>query len=1053
MQHWLNMQLARQQGIAMNLHFPLPVRFLWDTARVLLGSDNVPAQSPYRREVLMWRIDALLQSDAFLQTDQASVVSRYWHTPEGREAQASQRLQFATALADVYEQYLMYRPDWLAAWEANQTVLTDQPHEAWQALIWRLLVAQQPLHPADLLKQALTALAQGQNVAALPQRIIVFAINTMAPSMVQFFDALAEYCDIHIFHLNPSVNYWGEAKSDKERARQLRAQGIARWCEQEQDNPFLGNLGKQGRDLFNLLTALDSFEVSAFDTAPPDEPEHASRLLTFIQQDILHASSPSGGQTLAEKDDSVSIVKAHSSLREVQGLHDFLLGIMQRNPTIRPSDIVVMCPAIEQYAPLIDATFQRVGTPLQSDSPVPRIPCSIADRSVLDAEPLIAAFLDLLTLPDSRFEVSKIMDYLRLEALQAKFGLSSDDLALMQHWLGQAHIHWGINAHHKAAITDTAVNDERYSWQWGLERLLVGMACADQEVLYDNLLTLPDVEGQQSVVLGKLMQLLEQLAHYAGQLKQWRSAEDWRDYLQLLRDSCFSPTRADTDSWESIGRALADLAAQCEEAGYEGELSLQQIREVLLKRFSSPDAGNHFMTGQVTFCSMLPMRSIPFKVVCILGLNDGEFPRQSQPISIDLMAQTARRLGDRSRRLEDRYLFLEALISARQHFYLSYQANSEQDNSERQPSLVLAEFVSVLEQGYGWHESRARQLALHPFSTGAFVPSAPSFEAGWFRLAQTLASEQKPADTDYVKLDNVNLPAACTVEQWARAFSDPLATFANQQLGVYLDEMAPLLNDAEPFVEDALTRYQVLWGLTDASLTSQNTHAVVERYLLSGDLPQNPVSDEKVTRWQDAVEALVGKIGLRDAEPHEVRWQGKNQTLTASLWQGANTLKLWHTGSQSGRRMMAQWFSLLCANALGNEQSLECFYIAWKRGEHEIRKARFTALPANEAEALLTEYEAVFATILSQPYPCYWEAANGLLKSAGDVLLPEWQHTDEANREWQRIVAGNSFQKGLIDNAYVRWFYPQGLGLDKVPLSTMDALFRPLKAALKDSKA
>ncbi|WP_278384589.1 exodeoxyribonuclease V subunit gamma, partial [Alteromonas mediterranea] len=278
MQHWVSMQMANEHGVAMNIDYPLPVRFMWNTARIVLGADKVPKQSPYRREVLTWRIDDVLQDNALMDSDAFEQVNKYWQSAGSEQEQGLQRLQLATALADVYEQYLLYRPDWLFKWEKNERAVFDDM-EVWQSEIWRILAKDQPLHPARLHQMTLEALEAGNVPANLPKRVIVFAINTMAPQLIAFFDALAQHIDIHIFHLNPSVNYWGEAKSSSEQAKLLRLEGLKKWMEEDQSNPLLGNLGKQGRELFNLLTELDTFEISAFDSpdfesAGEGEDEH-----------------------------------------------------------------------------------------------------------------------------------------------------------------------------------------------------------------------------------------------------------------------------------------------------------------------------------------------------------------------------------------------------------------------------------------------------------------------------------------------------------------------------------------------------------------------------------------------------------------------------------------------------------------------------------------------------------------------------------------------------------------------------------------------------------
>jgi len=1011
MQHWISMQLAREQGVAMNIDFPLPVRFMWNTARAVLGSDTVPKQSPYRREVLVWRIDKLLQDSSLMAAPAFEDVLRYWQRAGSEQEQGVQRLQLATALADVYEQYLLYRPDWLFAWENNERIVFNDM-EIWQSEIWRQLTQSEPLHPARLHQLTLDALSHGTAPSQLPQRVVVFAINTMAPQLIAFFDALAQHTDIHIFHLNPSVNYWGDAKSDSELAQQLRMEGLEKWMSNEQSNPLLGNLGKQGRELFNLLTELDTFEISAFDAPSMEEntltssSEPASGLLEYIHHDILHAApaQPKREEALKKEDDSVTIMCAHSALREVQVLHDHLLYWLSQDKTRTPSDILVMCPAIENYAPFVDAVFHRVGTKPLRESEAVRLPCSIADRSPMDAEPLIAAFMALLQLPDSRFGVSDIMDYVQLDAVQKRFNITQGDIDQILVWLKQAHIHWGLDSQHKSFVSEGVTEQDAYSWWWGLRRLLMGMLAPDKEWVVDNLLTIPDVEGQSALVLGKLIEIVDLLGTFADQLNTPRTPAIWADVLLELRDACFKPTKEQERSWDLIAKVAADLAARCEEAEYDYTLSLRQVRELLLNRFSSPDAGNHFMTGQVTVCSMLPMRSIPFKKVCILGLNDSEFPRKSTPLGLDLMAGPARRLGDRSRRLEDRYLFLEAIISTRESLYLSYQGNDVKNNSERQPSLVLAEFLDMLALGYQVPLSRyVTHAPLHPFSEANFMGRMASFEKGWLRLAKALHSQKRSPDdggatgekhasvepttnsaptialSDGQEAKDLRLSSA----QIARGFKDPLAFFAQQRLGVNLSHSAELLDNSEPFETNALIRYQVLDAIftspMDARGNDENTlysEQVAEFARLRGDIPDNPVAQDELNMWKEGAHALTQAMGPVDSDVKRASFTGKHITFTASAYEGADSLIALSAGKVNDIKALEYFISQLvfCSEEERQRYShypLDIYFCDWEKGETKLMKRRCMPMDKDIAAQILLFIEALFIRLYTTPTPLY----------------------------------------------------------------------------------
>ena len=1052
MQHWVNMELAKHHGVAMNLDFPLPVRFMWNAARAILGEDTVPRKSPYRREILTWRIDDLIQRPEIQSLPEFSEVNAYWKGIESTQEQGLQRLQFSTAMADVYEQYLMYRPEWLLAWEAGESVNLPSSMEPWQGALWRALVNQNPLHPAGLLQSALQKLKQGTVPEGLPSSVIVFAINTMAPQFVQLLEALSSHMDIHIFHLNPSVNYWGDAKSRGEQARILREQGIEKWMSESQSHPLLGNLGKQGRELFNLLTELNTFEVSAFDLPPIEDKSLKQTLLQRVQNDILHAELSNDP---IEADESLIVVSAHSALREVQLLHDHLLHWLSQDSGRSPSDILVMCPAIENYAPFVDSIFQRVGT-FSPSREVPRLPCSIADRSPLDANPLVSAFISLLSLPDSRFGVVDIIDYLQLPAIQRKFDFSQDDVSQMTVWLHKAHVHWGLNGHHKAAISGLkeANEEEIYTWWWGLKRLLLGMAASDSETLVDGLLTLPDVEGQNTLVLGKLIDLVGALQHQAQELEQARTAKEWHACLVALLDACFDIDSKEQSTWDMLANVCADLELRCEEAEYTSQLNLNQVRMLLLNRFSSPDAGNHFMTGQVTVCSMLPMRSIPFKKVCILGLNDGEFPRQSTPMGLDMMAQSSRKMGDRSRRLEDRYLFLEALISARDSIYLSYQGNNVRNNNERQPSLVLGELLDVLTNGYGLSTSNiVKHAALHPFSEGNYTGGTPSHEAGWLRLTKAIRS-QNSSHESLDKIESVELSDGYHVSEIANGFDDPLAYFGRNVLGVYLSQPHIELDSSEPFDVNSLVRYQVVDKLLDDLVVNSaqqcQSYDGIALATMRGDIPQTPATKITTQVWKDATTALQIALGDLPEEPSQVVWHGEQFEIQGQVWIRDDVSVNYCPTAISDKRSFAFYLSHLCLCASGTQLPCDVYFPVWEKGEYTIKITRYAVVEPQVATEMLAIVETLFTQLHRCPLPIYLGLINTLVKKAGKNDVFEYLDSAQANDDlvnWQ--TQADRGANIATDNPYLAWLLPEGIEMAHIHHTQVFALISHLASIRK----
>jgi len=926
MQHWLNLAIAKERGISMNMRYALPAQYLWRLIRTLASDDNVPEQSPYSREVLTWRIYALLATKQIIEDTDFSPATQYWQQSETDQIFSShenlKRYQLAQQMADLYEQYLIFRPQWLDAWQKDDKLTALSSDNKWQAKLWRLLIEQLPYNPVELLNDAISNIESKllADPMILPKRLSFFGINSMAPLWLTFINALSDYIEVNFFHLNPCFSYWGDIISEKQAFDKL-----SHWSHGVDDthifigNPLLANLGQQGREFLALLQDYSTVDVELFVEASVEtssqnddsEQKPIQHILHHLQNDILTLNDAT--QTpIKQIDDSVTIVSCHSALREVQALHDYLLHQFNdsasndenRKGRLTPKDVLVMCPQIEQYAPYVNAVFTRGWQELNDE--VPPLPCSIADRSAKDSDPLIAAFSELLTLPDSRFQVSQLLSFLRLPAVANKFSINDEDCEKITLWLEQATVHWGLDLSHKAQLLGKQANNS-FTWQQGLSRLLRGFAFSDHENVYQEQLLLPTVEGDDAVLLGQLMLFVEQLQHFSQQLTTPRTVVAWQQFLLKQLDLLFTTSHVySTDvnhqqinsqienSLAIIEQAISSLVEYCTHAHFDEKIDLAIVVDFLNNHFSQGDASRQFMIGQVTFCSMLPMRSIPFKIIAVLGLNDGEFPRQRQPLGFDLMAQNTAVLGDRSRRGDDRYLFLEAIISARKALYLSYQGRNIKNNSEKQPSLVLKELMDYLTQGYGWafnHHAlpenskiQLQQIPMQPFSEENYLADnalstvKASFDANWFKLSQNTPDTVFKDNALATLIIHAEVPSLTLLEanEIIRFFQHPSKVFAQQTLNLFLDSSKVELDDVEPFSADYLESYLLKQQLlsaslqrhhdVDASIESANVEQVIQMAKLSGKFPDLPTTQDHFDTWLDETEQFSQAIIHHDCD-------------------------------------------------------------------------------------------------------------------------------------------------------------------------------------------
>ncbi len=1012
MAHWLNMRLAEhpQRRVAMNLEYPLPVTQMWSLIRAILGSDRVPERSAYQREVLAWRIFEQLGAPGVADDPVFAEPNRYWQAQSERQ-QPLRRFQLAEELADLYEQYQMYRPDWILAWDDGQG-------SDWQAQLWRRLVAAEPGHPLQLLEEARQRLAQPAE--ALPQRLFVFGINTLAPLWLEFMRAVSDHSgvDFHILYLNPSDEYWGDLVSEKQQARQ-RARWLAEHEGEDADllpleagNPLLSGLGQQGQQFVRLLSEVADLETPLF-TEPGDET-----LLAQLQRDVLHLRD--GREAPAPHDDgSIEIVSAHSPLREVQALHDWLLHRFNEDPDLKPRDVVVMCPNVERYAPFVEAVFAGREEDLEENAPP--LPCSIADRNPGLAEPATAAFLELLSLPDARFQVSQIIGWLQVPAIRARFGLDDEQVQRLTEWLQVAHVHWGLDADHKAQWVDGSASD-RYSWGEGLERLLLGFAWGDEEVILGDRLLVPHIEGEDALILGRLIAFLRTLKAVRQEMRQSRTVPDWQAFLhERLRSAVFHSGGEHEAVQEDLREVIRELGEHAGRAGFKEAVPLSVIRHRVEGSLQVPArTGRQFLTGQVTVCSMVPMRSIPFRVIAVLGLNDGDFPRQRPPLGFDRMADDRPRPGDRSRRGDDRYLFLEALLSARDWLYLSYQGRDVRSNAERQPSLVLGELIAYLERATGWTRSRIRQLALQPFSADNYRREPGSFDSGWLRLARRVEPPQRRSD-----LPEPDLPEAVEVDTLLRDLAHPAATFARNRLSLYLEDRgAPELQDAEPFATDHLMRHRVETAVAACCLRGEPVEPVLRRARLSGELPEHAMIDEELVSWRTEAEAFAAQLAEHGVDAAVLVDQAvaiDAVTVTGRLpVRSDGTLVHWRLANPKGKDYLQLWLYHLLANAVAPRGSLGLY----RGGDRELAEVRLPAFDREAARLALSGLLDRWRQALVRPLPFHVDLLGAL---AGVADRSDRESVQKAlKRAWE----GNPYsgQSGVGDDPYIQWFWGRGEG-------------------------
>jgi exodeoxyribonuclease V gamma subunit len=853
MAEWFKMQLAQQHGVCAAARVELPARFLWRTYRQVLGRQAVPRVSPLDKIPLVWRLMRLLPQR--VAEPVFAPLARFL-----RPGEPQRLLQLAERLADLFDQYQIYRGDWLQAWADGRAVLcspgrADQPlpaGQAWQAALWQAVLADLPPEALAVTRAAVSsqALARLQSSTppahAVAPRVVVFGLSHMPLSMLQLLAALARHSQVLLAVSNPCRFHWADAIDGRELLRlQRRRQPLREGRDlaalpleamHAHAHPLLAAWGRQSRDYVRQLDAFDTTEESAarlqwprvdlFDEAPADQGtllQQAQRSIRDLLPLAEHPRARLPAQQIAPHDQSIVFHSAHSLVRELEVLHDQLLerlamAVPPGQPALQPRDIVVMLPDVQAAAPSIRAVF---GQYARTDAR--HIPFDIADLSARISSPLVVALQWLLQLPRQRCRLSELCDLLEVPAVAARFGLEPDAVPRLTQWMAGCGIRWGLNAPQRGSLGLQACGEHNSAW-FGLRRMLLGYASGGQPLAaaFDGIEPYDEVGGLDAELAGVLAAVLDRLLHWWQQCQEDASPQAWAGRLrQLLQDLFLARDENDRAVIDALQAALVAWLDACDQASYAEPVPLAVAQSAWLAALEQPSLDQRFRAGGVTFCTLMPMRAIPFEMVCLLGMNDGDYPRRAQRSDFDLMQQPGHyRPGDRARRDDDRQLMLEALLSARRTLYISWAGHHVRDNSEQPPSVLVSQLRDYLAAGWrGAHDllaERSTQHPLQPFSRAYFeAGTALSTHATEWRdahaAAQALtgAAPLPPPLPPFVPDPHVPL----TLRHLTAFLRQPASAFFHQRLSVYFDQNESSLEDDEVFRLDGLQSYQLVQEL------------------------------------------------------------------------------------------------------------------------------------------------------------------------------------------------------------------------------------------------
>ncbi|CAJ1586720.1 exodeoxyribonuclease V subunit gamma [[Mycobacterium] wendilense] len=957
-----------KDGVCAGVSFRSPRSLIAELA----GTDDIDPWSP---DSMVWPLLEVVDAAAG-QPWCRPLAEHLGHGRSGEEAELRLGRRYAVArrLAGLFASYAAQRPqlliDWCNGADTDGLGAPLDPDLGWQPELWRQLVRRVPADPPHVRHDRAVAALRAEPTE-LPPRISLFGQTRLAATDIELLTALSTHHDVHLWIPHPSDALW-RSLGEHRTGRVRRADAEGRDDVAESGHPLLLTLGRDVRELQQSLpeTAVD--HGAGAGEARPDT------LLGWLQSDLSANAVRPQGRTFSAADRSVRVHACHGPARQIDVLRDVLLGALADDPTLEPRDILVMCPDIDTFAPLIVAGFGLGESDGHGDGhPAQRLRVRLADRSPVQTNPLLAVTANLLDLVGGRATASEVLNLAEAGPVRARFGFTDDDLDTINEWVREAGIRWGFDQEHREPFGVGAFVHN--TWRFGVDRVLCGVAMSDDSQDWLGLtLPLDDVGSNRVELAGRFAEFIDRLQGTVDSLSGTRTLAEW---LGLLTEGVARLTRVGAaDGWQS-GQLHSEFADMVADAGPQASIALRlsDIRSLLKRHLSGRPTRANFRSGGLTVCTMVPMRSVPHRVVCLVGLDDGVFPRVGAPDGDDVLARDPV-VGERDIRSEDRQLLLDAISAAGEKLVITYTGADEYTGQARPPCVPLAEILDALDRTTP-APVRGHVLVDHPLqpfdsrnvTPGELgEPTAFTFDPTALVAAEAIGAPAEERSPGFLEAPlPAPEPGDVGLEDLLGFFNDPVKGFF-RSFGVALPFEADAVEDAIPVEVDALAAWGVGNRMLDDLLRGRDPEWALHAEWRRGQLPPGQLGWRKAQRTQELAKRLAAttfefRSGAAAAVDVDVDL-GAGRRLTGTVNPVHADRYVSVTYSTLGpKHVLQSWIRLLALTAAAPERDWSAICIG-RRGGNGVAVRAF-GRPAQPAATLLAQLVAIYDTGRCEPVP------------------------------------------------------------------------------------
>lgn len=918
MSAWLTQEIARLEGIAANIIFKKPGDIIQQVYWLLGGtSENI-----IQRQNLDWIIYKVLSTTNFQRLFEH--IAAYYN--QDATTMDARKISLAGRLADLFDQYQIYRSYVIKKWNENDWK-EEQSKFQWQAYIWQEIKNNQQnaiKDMTDISAYIVEALKMPEKVKRLQHKMPVihlFGLSIVTQYHLHLFYELAKHIDLHFYLLNPAPDvYWIEDKSEKTLVKmKLKSQDNREYVE---GNSLLTNWGKVLQDTFSMLYQNESF-INQQEEVTVKEPERKS-LLSKIQNDIFNNNVATIDIYPDDlKDESICISSNYSIPREVEALYNYIAAIFHQKKIegVRARDVLVMVNNIEEYAPFIRAIFKN--------API-KFPFHIADEPITQGDTPISSLMALLEINDQNFTAENVLQLLEKQHIRDRFGIY--DINHIRKCVHAANIRFGIH-------NDRDDDSYLVSWQYGLQRIMYGV-CISGDARYQPLddpafYCIDNTEGNEAMQQVLLFSdFVTMLINSVELRSRNRNMKEWVQYIDGLMDDFIFYKEEEQERYINVLNKKLEQYERAAESVHL-EISYDIFSKHLIDNLQQEQQSRLFTGSGITFCSQIPMRSVPFKIVAMLGLGVNEFPRKEIKTDFDLLQQK-RHLGDRSVKDNDKHLFLETLLSASHLLYLSYVGRSVKDNSVKQPSVLISELLDYIQKGVksftnenGLLKIDVREYIVVQHPLHNFSEKNNTIDDKNINYLLQASHPVLLADSSFEEMITVKM-STITVRDIVSFCTTSIKYYYQKVLNIYLEEEEILLPETELFEVDSLSAYQLQYSLINCFLENEDVAETVDRLKLKGYLPLKNIaiaaSDEAVERAANIARQIRIVSPTAEMKTIHIELLLNNIVISGSIDNVFNNAYMFlNLSNNTDKNKMEAYLKYLIAKASGTIQ--DAYYI------------------------------------------------------------------------------------------------------------------------------